>query len=279
MTLSLPVVVGIGHFTNILIGETHIFLFKGFAHLAHIDEKYLLFTVTIMYVFSVTIDQTTFLIRIDNPKRNGNISRVKEVTRQYYNCFHQSAFNHLATDFSFCTIGTQRTVGQNETCHTVGREFAHHIENPSIVGIRGRRHVITIPTRIVRQLIVRSPVFLVERRISHNEIGFQIFVTVIGKGVGGIIAQVGCDTTNSKVHLGQFKSGLGIFLSIHRHLATIAMMTLHKLHRLHKHTARTATRVVDFTFVGFNHFGYQIDYRFGRIKFPLTFSFFNGKLG
>ena len=77
----------------------------------------------------------------------------------------------------------------------------------------------------------------------------------------------------------RFKSGLGIFLSIHRHLAAIAMMALHKLHRLHKHTARTATRVVDFTFIGFNHFGNQIDYRFGRIKFPLTFSFFNGKLG
>ena len=55
-------------------------------------------------------------------------------------------------------------------------------------------------------------------------------------------------------------------------------MGLYELERLHKHTARTAARVVYFTVVWLNEFGYKVDNRFRGIVFTFALSFGDSKL-
>ena len=99
-----------------------------------------------------------------------------------------------------------------------------------------------MPTHIVKKFVL-PPTRKVERRICHNEVGFELWVAVIEKSVGIELAKVSFNSTNSEVHLCQFPcGGIGV-LPIHGDIFNIPAVILNELRRLNKHTARTAARV------------------------------------
>ena len=79
-------------------------------------------------------------------------------------------------------------------------------------------------------MILGSPILLIEGRIGHYEICFQILMAVVGEGISGIVAEIGRDATNGEIHLGEFIGGLGELLSVDRHIASVAVMILHEFH-------------------------------------------------
>jgi len=110
------------------------------------------------------------------PQSNGYVCRIEQISRENNNGLYQSAFNHLATDGALGAVCIQYTVGKNKTGHAVAGELADHIENPVIVGVGGRRCVVTISTRGIGELIFNSPICLIERWACHDEVGFQCFL-------------------------------------------------------------------------------------------------------
>ena len=102
---------------------------------------------------------------------------------------------------------------------------------------------------------------------------------VVLERVGRLFAQIVGYAADGQIHLGQFIGGVGVFLSIDRNVALVAVVCLNELHALHKHATRTATGVVDFSLVGLYHFGNEVDNRFRGVVLSLTLTFGNGKFG
>ena len=198
--------------------------------------------------------------------------------RKNHNSLNDMILDKLLADSQLGTVTTQCAIGQEEACSTISRELADNIQNPTIIGITGGWRVITHPTRIIHQLIICSPVLLIERRISHDEVGLQILVLVVMEGIGSHFAQVTGYTTNSQVHLCQLIRGVSIFLTINRDITLITMMGLDKLHALNKHTARTTTGVVNLTAIRLNHLCYQVNDGLWRVVFTFTLSLGYSKL-
>lgn len=87
------------------------------------------------------------------------------IPRQETNCFNKIVLNQLLSDFQLGAIIGKCAVGEKETGDTVLRKFRNDVQNPTIVCIAGRRHFVSIPTRIINQFVGSSPFFLIERRV------------------------------------------------------------------------------------------------------------------
>ena len=187
-----------------------------------------------MHLHTVFLHHTRFLVVVQDPQRHADIGGIKQVSRQDEDGLHLVVLDEFATDGQLGTIGTQSAVGQQETRHAVGREFGKDVQNPAVVGVRGRRQFVATPAGVVGELVLLAPVFLVERRIGHDVVGFQVFVLVVVEGVA--LLDVSRNATDSQIHARQLEGGVGVFLTINAHVLLVAMVGLHKLHRLHKHT-------------------------------------------
>ena len=232
-----------------------------------------------MNLFAILYGNMSLLVVIDNPQRDANVCAIEEVPWQDYDGLNQFILDELAADGQLCTIGTQGAVGKDEAGNTVLRELGHHIENPGIVGVGGRRNLVTCPTRIVAQLVLLTPVLLVERRIGHDEVGFETLMLVVVESVGLLLSQVAGNSADGEVHLGQLVGGLGVFLAVNGNIFLVAVVALDKLETLHEHTAGAAARVIDLAFEGLNHLRYEIDDALRGVEFALSFAFSDGKLG
>ena len=102
---------------------------------------------------------------------------------------------------------------------------------------------------------------------------------VVVECVGSQLAKITCNATDGKIHLCKFICCICIFLTINRDVALITVMSFDKLHTLHKHTSRTAARIIDFTTIRFDDFGYKIYDTLWRIIFSFTFAFSYSELG
>ena len=88
-----------------------------------------------------------------------------------------------------------------------------HVLHPSKVGVALGRGAV-LPAHIVGQGFT-PPVFDVERRVGHDEVGAQIRVLVVQEGVGVFLAKVEVDAPYGHVHGGQFPGGWVGLLTIH----------------------------------------------------------------
>ena len=184
----------------------------------------------------------------------------------------------LLADSKFRTVAAQCAIGKKETSRTIVRELRDNIQNPAIVGIACRRNVVTCPARVVLQFILCPPCFLVEWRICHDEVSLQVFVLVVMECVSSHLAEVAGNATNGEVHLRQFVSGVGIFLTIDGDIALVTVMCLDEFHALYEHTARTTTRIIYLATIRLYHLGNKVDNGLRRVVFTFTLAFGNGKL-
>ena len=101
---------------------------------------------------------------------------------------------------------------------------------------------------------------------------------IVMERIGSHLTQVTGNATNGKVHLCQFVSGIGIFLTIDRHVLLVAVVRLYELHALHKHTARAAAGVIYLAAVRLYHLGYEVDDGLWRVEFALALAFGYGEI-
>ena len=100
---------------------------------------------------------------------------------------------------------------------------------------------------------------------------------VTEESVFGDVSEVGGDAANGKVHFGQLVSGGGILLPIDGDIPFVPVMVFDEFDGLHEHAAGAAAGVVDFAFVGFDHFGDEVDDAFGGVKFAFALAFCQGE--
>ena len=111
------------------------------------------------------------------------------------------------------------------------------MQYPGVVGVTHGRHLVTGPARVVGQFVSAPPLIQVKGRVGHNEIGLEIRMLILEKGIGGHLAQIGGDTANGQIHLGQLVGSAGLLLPVDRDVFGVAVMALNKLYRLNEHTA------------------------------------------
>ena len=143
------------------------------------------------------------------------------------------------------------------------REFAHHVENPGVVGpaLRGTggRGVVAVPASVVDEFVGAAPVLQVEGGIGHDVVGLEVGVLILEEGVGGDFAEVGGEPAHGEVHLGQLVGGGGELLPVDGDVLLVAVVAFDKFDGLDEHAAGAAAGVVDLAFVGLDHFGDEID--------------------
>src|SRR6266851_5293101 len=84
---------------------------------------------------------------------------------------------------------------------------------------------------------------------------------------------IGVDSANGKIHLAKPPSGVIAFLAINGDVAAPSTMIFYETLGLHEHAARTATRIVDPTLVGFQHFNQNTDHGARRVEFAAALAF------
>lgn len=84
--------------------------------------------------------------------------------------------------------------------------------------------------------------------------------------------QVARDATDSQIHLCQFVSGAGVFLSVNGNIFLVTVMAVHKLYRLDEHSAGTTARVINFALIRLNHFRQQVNHTLRRIELTPAFT-------
>ena len=85
---------------------------------------------------------------------------------------------------------------------------------------RCRRADAVFPARVV-VLYAGVPLLHVEGRIGHDEVGAQVGVLVVGKGVGGLLAEVEVNAADGHVHGGQPPGGGVGFLAVDGEVAEL----------------------------------------------------------
>ncbi len=98
-------------------------------------------------------------------------------------------------------VGRQRPVGQYEPGDPVGREVVDEVLHPGEVGIARRRDSV-VPTLVAPEPVA-APVADVEGRVGEDVVGPQVGMQVVVERVGVVPAEVGLDTANREVHVGQ----------------------------------------------------------------------------
>ena len=139
----------------------------------------------------------------------------------------------------------------------------NHVLKPCKVCVACRRHTI-LPANIIFELLC-APVRQVERGIRHDIVCPHGRVLVVKECIRRILAKVGFNATDGKVHLCQLPCGRVGILTINRDIVDISAMVLYKFCRLNKHTAAAAARVIHSSLKRLQHF-YQCPHNAGRRK-------------
>ena len=139
----------------------------------------------------------------------------------------------------------------------------NHVLKPCKVRVACRRHTI-LPAYIIFELLC-APIRQVKRGIRHNIVCPHGRMLIIEECVCCILAKVGFNATNGKVHLCQFPCGRVGILSINRDIVDISTMVLYKFCRLNKHTTTAAARVIHSSLKWLQHF-HQCPHNAGRCK-------------
>lgn len=278
VAFTLPVVEVLGNTGNLLLRKLDVLLFERLAPLAEVDKQHLIFALPVFNQFAVLLNGAGLAVAGQNPQGDADVGGIEHIARQNHDGLDQMVFQQLTADIQLRTVAAQRAVGQQESGHAVCREFRDDIQNPTVIGIARGRHVIPLPARVLGQLVIGPPVFLVERRVGHDEIGLQILVLVVVERIGRLLAQITGNATDGEVHLRQFVGRIGVLLAIDGDIFPVAVVRLDELHALHEHTARTAARVVYLSTVGLDHFSNQIHDGLGRIVFAFSLAFGNSEL-
>lgn len=249
-----PRVVGFGEGRDVVGVEVLLRAADHGADLAGIDEEGLAFAVAVA-AFAVGL-----FVFGQKPEADGDRGGVEELAGQGDHAVDEVVLDHLLADRAFALgVGRHGAVGEDEASHAVLGEFAHHVENPGVVGIAGGRGVVAVPASVVDELVGGPPVAQVEGRIGHDVVGLEVGVLILEEGIGGDFAEVGRESAHGEVHLGQLVGGGGELLPVNRDVLGVAVVAFDKLERLHEHAARAATGVVDLALVGLDHFGDEID--------------------
>ena len=119
----LPVVIGGGYHAYLLRRELDIFLLEGLANLTQVDEEHFALAVAVVHLFAVLGLNTGFLVVVQYPERYADVGGVEHIARQDDDGLHLVVLDELAADGQLGAVGTQRTVGQQESGHTAGGEF------------------------------------------------------------------------------------------------------------------------------------------------------------
>ena len=144
------------------------------------------------------------------------------------------------------------------------------MQYPRIIGIGNRRHnAVSSETRIIRQLVLASPAFKVERRICHYEINFFILVQIFGKRRGILFSETMGNTPYRKIHFTKPPCIRIALLSDNRNIVTVSVMLINKLHRLHKHSAAAAAGIIYHSAVWLYHFSDQLYYTGRSVEFTV----------
>ena len=275
--LDLPLVIGAADFFDVCNTELGVFLFEGFAHLAQVHKEHFAFSAAVLAQFLAHLHFVGRLVVVQNPEGHADVCGVEHVAWQNEDCFHLVVLQEFLADLLFVAFAGECAVTQEESGHTIVGELGENIQDPAVVRVARGRHGVAFPARVIQEFVFGAPGFLVERRIGHDEVGFQILVLVVREGVGGFFAQVPGDAADGEVHLRQFVRSAGVFLTVHGDFALVAVMRFDKLHALHEHAARTAAGVVDFAAVGLDHFGDEADDCFRGVEFALSLAFGDGE--
>lgn len=168
--------------------------------------------------------------------------------------------DHLLADRAFAGgVSRHGAVGEDEAGDAVFGEFAHHVENPGVVGIAGGRGVVAVPASVVPEFVGAAPVLQVEGGISHDVVGLEVGVLILEEGIGGDFPEVGGEPAHREVHLGQLVGGGGELLPVDGDVLGVAVVAFDEFERLHEHAAGATAGVVDLALVGLDHFGDEID--------------------
>ena len=258
--------INIAHLLNLFFRQLHILLLVDvLTPSTQVDKQHLSLSVA----EHTTVTWTTFLVVIQYPKSNTDISGIKHVSWQHDNRLYLIILYQLLANI-FGIIIIQRTIGKQEASNTFSHiQFTQNMENPAIVSIAYRRYIITTPARIIQQFFLTTPALLVEWRICHNVIHFPTLMLVVRKRTCRMISQIIADSTNSKVHLAKTVGGRFTFLAINANRLCVTTMSLNHFHTLHEHTTRTASWVVDGTIVWLQNRSNEFYNTMRRIKFTL----------
>ena len=142
--------------------------------------------------------------------------------------------------------------------------------NPSKVGIASGRNAI-FPTNIFFKAF-STPVAIIERWIGQDEVSFQILVRVVVERAFAFPGDVRFNPSNREIHFAETPSGLVRLLAVDAQVGSAAAMHFGKFFGLHEHAAGAATRVINATLVGLDHFHQQLHYRLSGIKLAALFA-------
>ena len=276
--LTLPIMEVIRHLPYLFGRELDILLLKRLSPLAKVDKQHLILAVAVSHQLAVLLHRARLAVAGQYPKGNTDVGGIEHIARENNNRLHQMVLQQSATDIQFDAVPAQCAVSKQKARHAITGQLGYDIQNPTIVGVSGRRHIVAIPARVVRQFGCSPPRFLVERRVRHDKVRLQVLMLVVVESVCRLLAQVVGDTADGEIHLRQFVGGVGVFLPIDRDVLLVAMVRLDEPHALHEHSARTATGVVDFSLVGLNHLRNKVHNGLGRVVLALAFALRDGKL-
>ena len=103
-TFLLPVVINCCDLGSIFFGQFNIFLFVRTAHLTQIHKENFFFSVAVAFQLTVLFHNTSFLILVQNPKRNADVRRDEKFTRE-----NDDGFN-LVVSYEFLSDNLSVTV-------------------------------------------------------------------------------------------------------------------------------------------------------------------------
>ena len=195
-----------------------------------------------------------------DPNTYRNLCRKKQLPRKRNHTVDEVVLDELLADLAFALgVGRHGAVGEHEAGDAVFGEFAHHVENPSVVGIAGGRGVVAVPASVVDEFVGSAPVLQIEGGIGHDVVGLEVGVLILEEGIGGDFAEVGGEPAHGEVHLGQLVGGGGELLPVDGDVLLASVVAFDKFDGLDEHAAGAAAGVVDFAFVGLDHLGDEID--------------------
>lgn len=203
---------------------------------------------------------------VEEPDRDRNLRRIKELRRHGHDAVHQVGFDEPPPDVALAAaLARERAVGQHDARTPRRGQMVDDVLNPREVGVAVRRGSV-LPAHVVGEL-VGAPVAEVEGRIGQHEVGLERRVAVVEEGVGVVLPQVGLDAPDGEVHLRHLpRRGVRI-LAVDRDVVDVAGVALDEARRLHEHPARTAAGVVDTPPEGLQHLHEGFDHARRGVEF------------
>ena len=75
------------------------------------------------------------------------------------------------------------------------------MKDPSIVGVADGWNAITIPSRIVLQFFLATPILKVERRVGDDELELLVLELILPESVGVLLSEISGNSSYPKIHL------------------------------------------------------------------------------